>query len=190
MMTAMADIDRLGEMQLDVLKRIGVAIEENLQDLEIARKSGRLATIAWLTRNLLELGVWTAFCANSEENAKQFVLDSARDLHDALDIPDGIFSDEFSFRAARCESLASAEKDGFETLDDRYSAVSKIARALGKGDEFKYFNKLLSKFAHPTALTVIYQEGHSIEALKAKFYGVGSSLGEGALKLIQAKLAN
>ena len=97
--------DRLGNMQSDVLHRLHSAVEHTLQDLENAMKTGRVSTVAWLVRNLLELAIWTAQCAQSEENSKQFVLDAARDVHDALNVPDRIFAEDFSFRDARTDSL-------------------------------------------------------------------------------------
>ena len=151
----MADIDKLTNVRSDLLRRFHAAIEENLQDLEGAMENGRIAPISWLTRNLLELSIWSAYCAQSEDNSKEFVLDSGRGVHDALNVPDGILSTNFSFRAAREEAIKKTQEDGFETLGESFTTVAAVAKKLGQGDTFKYWNKIFSKFAHPTALSII-----------------------------------
>lgn len=79
------------------------------------------------------------------------------------------------------ESLAKfvrfAESKGIKELKDDFKSVSSAAKELGREDEFKAMNKLLSKFAHPTAwavhvvdlvhlergyLTMILQDGVSL----------------------------
>jgi hypothetical protein len=105
----MPDIDKLGNFQPDVLGRLNFAIRENMQDLEVAAGSGRLSTVAWLTRNLLELAIWTSYCARSRNNAKEFVLDAARDAHEAMNVPDGLFSKDSSFQAVRQRAIESAQ---------------------------------------------------------------------------------
>jgi hypothetical protein len=184
----MADIDKLKDMQSDVLKRLQIAVEENLRDLDEAMRTGRTRTVAWLTRNLLELAVWTSHCAESEANSKEFVLDAARDVHDAMDLPDGMFSTTDSFQAERRAAIEKTQQDGFETLDERYRAVSKIAKELGKGLEFQNLNKLLSKFAHPTALSVINNHAAANDTLKHKFHRIGASIGAHTLDLIRASI--
>ena len=131
----------------------------------------------------MELGVWAEHC-QSEKNAKEFVLDAKRDVNDVLKVPDGIFSNTYSFMAARTESIQQDKAMGFETLDSKYKTVSDAARELGKGEPFRVTNKLLSKYAHPTALQVVYNGGEAEEILKEKFYDLGMALSKGALSLL------
>jgi hypothetical protein len=183
-----ADIDKLQNMRADVLHRLHATVEDNLRDLEDAAKNGRMSTVAWLARNLLELLVWSSFCAVSEDNSKHFVLDAVRDVHDAMNVPDDLLSTTFNFRAARAEAIEKATEDGFETLDESYTAVSKIAKQAGKGEEFKHINKLLSKFAHPTALSVIERESEANAKLKQKFYEMGYRFAKATLNIIEGTL--
>jgi hypothetical protein len=185
----MADTDKLKNMRADVLHMLHATVEENLRDIDEALNSGRMNTVAWLARNLLELLVWSSYCAMSEENSKQFVLDAARDVHDALNMPDGLLSKTFSFRAARAEAIEKTKHDGFETLDENYTAVGKVAKELGKGDEFRHINKLLSKFAHPTALSVIERKSEANGLLKQKFHDMGRSFAKEALRIIEGTLS-
>jgi hypothetical protein len=180
------DKDKLKDVSQDLLKAFRGAVHETLEDLELARKLGRINTVAWLTRNLLELGVWLEYCAGSADRAKEFVLDAARDAHDAVNIPDGVLGTEYSLKEAREELLQRTREDGFETLDEKYKSVYAAATELGKGEAFKYSNKLLSKFAHPTALHVVTSTSNSeaLDYLMSKFYKLGSAMGEGQLRFI------
>jgi len=184
----MSDTDRLKEMRPELVKRFRHVVNGNVDELNCAMKSGKLNAVAWLTRNLLELAIWSSYCLRSEGNAKQFVLDSARDLHDAMDVPDGILSQSFSFREARAESIANAKQDGFETLDENYKAVSAVARELGHAQEFRTLNKMLSKFAHPTALAVIFDNDQVKDRFREKFYAIGLRLAEETLKMLDGAL--
>jgi hypothetical protein len=50
-------------------------------DLVRAHEEERLSTLAWITRNLLELVVWIEFATKSDENAKRFQDDAIKDLY-------------------------------------------------------------------------------------------------------------
>ena len=184
----MADIDKLENMRLPVLDKLRDEVRQNLDEL-ISSKNGRLNSIAWLARNILELTTWSAYCAESEENSKQFVLDAVRDVNDVLNVPEGIYAADFDFRAIRQENIDKAEADGFTSLDDNFTAVINAAKKLGRGDDFKYRNKLFSKFAHPTALSVIYQSKEIEATLKSKFYAVGIRMAEGTIRYLDEAIA-
>ena len=53
---------------------------EMSSDIATAYRRNRVATVAWLTRNLLELSVWIEYCSLSEENARDFANDVVKDL--------------------------------------------------------------------------------------------------------------
>lgn len=180
------DKDRLKDVRYDLLKAFQKTVVETLEDLELANKQGRIHTVAWLTRNLLELGIWIEYCATSSDHAKEFVLDSARDAHDAMNIPDGVLATEYSLKDEREKLVQKTKDDGFETLDEKYKSVSSAAKELGKAEAFKHSNKLLSKFAHPTALHIVSSSSSSpaTEYLMSKFYNLGTGLGQGELRYL------
>jgi hypothetical protein len=151
-MSTRPDTNPAANIQQDVLKRLGAVIIENQDDLENAVHTGRINAVAWLTRNLLELMIWTLYCAKSEENAQQFLLDAGRDLTDTLRTLSKIVPDPTAPKAALKEIIEWANEVGVETLEERFTAVSKAAEEIGKAGAFRDVNKLLSKFAHPTAL--------------------------------------
>jgi hypothetical protein len=156
-------------------------VELNLSELHQAHQDGRLATVAWLSRNLLELTIWSEHCAASKENAKEFLLDSARDALDSLDLPDAILHN--NLHRTRETLLANAGAGGFDIEQD-YTKVAKVAKALGRGDVFRGFNKAFSKYAHPTALAIFSEGTDAQEQLRHTFYNAGVNLASSALRII------
>lgn len=169
-------------MQPDLLKKIRQSVEQNTNELQLALIERPLNAVAWLARNLLELAIWSEYCAQSEENAKEFQLDAARDAYDALDVPDGLISKQ-SFAPVRQELIDKAKTDGFD-IEDSYTRVATAAKKLNRGGFFKHMNKTFSKFAHPTALAIVYNPNDEEPLLRQKFYAIGMDLGRIALGFI------
>jgi hypothetical protein len=65
--------------RVTVVKKLAIAINVNRTYLEAMKTQQFTAGTAWTARNILELHAWTGFCLESEENAKRFFEDSARD---------------------------------------------------------------------------------------------------------------
>ena len=184
----MTDINKLADVQPDVLRCLSERIVESLGDLDMAEANRRMSAVAWITRNLLELMVWTRWCLQSKDNAKQLVIDAGRDVTETLRTVGNISPDSKDPDAGIAIANEWAKEIGLETLEDRYTRVSKAATEVGKGAAFRDVNKLLSKFAHPTALSIVYSNSETIDTLRKKFYGVGRRLGEDTLnQIINAK---
>lgn len=105
--------------------------------------------IAWLVRNLVELKVWVEYCSVSDENALEFHEDSVRDLIE-LDKKVGGMDDETRAELGKAKAMLQTAKP-----DHQFKSVSDAATEVGLSDFFKQNNKTLSKFAHPTALSVM-----------------------------------
>src|ERR1039457_5478290 len=136
-----------------------------------------LSASAWMTRSLLELTVWVVYCVGSRDNAKRFYDDKARDAFDLLDHlklfaaladkPDTTLSDLIdTTREALVDRLPA---EGYEDIDETYQKVHHAAKQLGLGPFFKNTNKLLSKFAHPTAMMVFSFPDEDSRAQASKF---------------------
>jgi hypothetical protein len=54
-------------------------------DLNETFSAGRVDSLAQAMRNLMELNIWTQYCGLSEENAKRFFDDAARDVRDSFE---------------------------------------------------------------------------------------------------------
>ena len=124
---------------LSILKQIKAFVDLNRSELQFAYSQRPLGAVAWLARNLLEIAIWSEHCAASKENAKEFLLDSARDACDALKIPDGPWLHS-SLEPTRQRLLDHAAADGFNIEQD-YARVLSIAKNLGRGDVFRHLNK-------------------------------------------------
>jgi Family of unknown function (DUF5677) len=118
--------------------------------------------VAWRARNLLELSVWCLFCSKSKENARRLYEDAARDIL-------GLFS-AFTksgtataqdpewldlFTGAKKGLSQRATSDGIASLDGAYKQVSEAAKEAGIGEHFSLSYRMLSKFAHPTAMRIL-----------------------------------
>jgi hypothetical protein len=84
--------------------------------------------LAWRARNLLELSVWCIYCSKSMQKARRFCVDAGWDV---------------------------AAAQGTESLEHRYKSVSDAAIEIGMGNYFAARHKILSKFAHPTAMQIL-----------------------------------
>ncbi len=164
--------------QLGVLKKLKESVELNTHELNIDIKTRTINTVAWLARNLVELALWCEYCGQSKENARELLLDSARDAYDSINIPDGVVS-QASFQEVQQELLNKAETDGFD-IKKKYTDVGTVAKNLGMSIRFKYLNKMLSKFAHPTALAILSTDSNVHNLLRQKFYEIGISASRSA----------
>ena len=144
--------------QFDVLQCLTSAVVLHRNELEAAQPKGSLYAIAWLARNLLELAVWSEYCGQSKENAKEFLLDAARDSFDALK----------KEHPLRKELKGKAKEDGFD-IEKKYIRVDMAAEKTTIKDDFKHFNKQLSKWAHPTAFAVMSSK-ETEEDLRGTFF--------------------
>jgi hypothetical protein len=139
-------------MRTEVLPHILAALERNRRQLDEMRQKGDVNGTAWVSRNILELVVWAKYCRRSDENAYEFLQDVARDSMDAMNIPDEMVKPEGreGFRAAREAMLANAAEDH---IKGRYKSVSDAAKQIGF-DLFGKYNMFLSKWVHPTAVSM------------------------------------
>lgn len=136
------------------------------------------ALLAWRARNLLELSVWSAYCAKSRDNARRVYEDAGRDVRGIFDAfmkwgaATGQSSDLLDpIWAARQDLAARAlALDGIDSLDGPYKAVSDAAKECGIGEHFSLSFKLLSKFAHPTAMRILAPPDEKIEAVQRDFF--------------------
>ena len=173
------------EVQVETLARIEVAVKNELFELAHAIEHRPINAVAWISRNLLELNIWSYYCALSAENAVRFYDDHRRDALDSLDLPDGFSRDPTStLRQYRSELLEKATQQGDVGLDDAYQRVSTAAKSINFAETFKAANKLFSKFAHPTAI-YIFGGADELEGLR-DMLSRGIDYGNEALRVIQS----
>ena len=120
----------------------------------------------WAARSLLELHYFTRFVMVSPENAKRFHEDMACDYQDLLK------------RLGKNPQYAQIVASGQTVMDhlwnhhttqalktDKYLSAREIAEDLGEGTPFGDVHKFMSKFVHPTSLSIQFRKAPELHGL-------------------------
>ena len=157
-----------------------------------------VSVLAWRARNLLELSVWAMYCASSRENARRLYEDAGRDVS-------GIFNafrkwgeataqeSEWFHRGTSAQQHLSdrASSEGIASLAGQYKEVREAAREVGIGEDFGVFNKILSKFAHPTAMQIVLSRPNEAKVTVQQrewFFGLGCLFFTGAFSALEKQV--
>ena len=120
------------------------------------RKS--MGTFAWAARSILELSVWIDYCNLSNEHAKRFYHDELRDAYQLTKALESFALVQGQRSTVYKETMDAlvlhAQKLGMSDPYDDFKRVSDASAEVGRKDEYAAMNKMLSKFAHPTAYAV------------------------------------
>jgi Family of unknown function (DUF5677) len=127
-------------------------------DLGETYRARRLDSLAQAMRNLMELNIWTQYCGASEQNAKQFYDDAARDMKEILESLQKIYTeankepqDQLTRMMADFRTAAETEFN-VESFDGDYTRLNNAAGKVGKQSIHSSLYKIASKLAHPTSL--------------------------------------
>jgi hypothetical protein len=145
--------------------------------------------VAWLSRNILELLIWIRYCAKSPELAQKFLTDSIRDIIETLEVGTKLASNPEQIAGAKDILVKMAKEDGYEDLDEQFTFVWAAAREVEAAEQFKIYNKLLSKFAHPTAMLVFANRKDSDEQVKKNFYALAMFCAAHGERIVDEALA-
>jgi len=162
-----------------------------------SEKAEDTALLAWRARNQLELSVWATYCARSRDNARRLYEDAGRDVRDTFEA-----FVRWSTHTAQADDwldpLAAAKQDlserawllgGIQSLDGPYKRISEAAKECGFGDHFALSYKMLSKFAHPTAMRMLASPDEKRESLQRDcLYGLGCLFFTGAFHALEGQL--
>lgn len=156
------------------------SIEHYRELLQRAKRRGRLDYVAWITRNLLELRVWAEYCGKSTENAYDFYCDAVRDLVDMLR-KFGDPSPELEVQLQKAKAFIGDLKP-----HHKFKHVDRVAEELGIEDFYEKNWKVLSKYVHPTAMSIFARFRGKAEARARKeFFNLGKEIGNDALRLLK-----
>jgi hypothetical protein len=159
-------------------------------------KRDEASLLAWRARNLLELSVWCLYCSKSKENARRLYEDAGRDVLGLF----GAFTkwgaataqgpDWLGLFAGAKQNLSQrAASDGIASLDGPYKQVSDAAKEAGIGEHFSLSYRMLSKFAHPTAMRILAPPDEANAALqKDCFFSQGCLFFTGAFVAVEDQL--
>lgn len=97
--------------------------------------------LAWRARNLLELSVWSLFCAKDRPHARRLYEDAGRDvlgIYSAFEKRGTATAKEADFLAlfstAKRELSSRAAADGIASLDGEFKRVNEAAEEIGIGE--------------------------------------------------------
>lgn len=164
--------------------------------LNYEEKQDKTSLLAWRARNLLELSVWSIYCSQSRENARHLYEDAGRDVL-------GLFSAFTKWGTATAQDpewldlLTGAKQrlsqqavsDGIASLDGPFTEVRDAAVDVGIGEHFRLSYRMLSKFAHPTAMQILGLPDEAKEAiLNDMFFSQGCLFFTGAFQAVERQL--
>jgi hypothetical protein len=151
-----------GELFTDLCFRVFYEYSELKEAYAEPPPKDDLALLSWRARNLLELSVWATFCAGDRNKARQFFEDLGRDASSLLksfqtwgkatNQAPGWFQKGAD---ARDELVKAALVRGVASIDGKFTEVADAAGEIGIAGDFRIMNRLLSKFAHPTAMLIL-----------------------------------
>lgn len=151
--------------------------------------------LAWRARNLLELSVWATYFVTSRENARRLYEDAGRDILDLVSAFEkwgqatAQPADWLGPLASGKQDLSQrAAADGIETLEGTYKRVADAAKECGMSDHFAVSFKMLSKFAHPTAMQILGAPDEGRQALQRDcFFSQGCLFFTGAFVALESE---
>lgn len=152
------DIASLEPWHSELIRKLIANIGKNCQELLRSLDQEWLSETAWIARNLLELWIWANFCAASREHARRFYEDALRDMKGLCDSLNNAAEARGGLNVINADTAlaeVASTKLGILELDAKFLNVAEAAKAVGLDDWYGPRNRILSKFAHPTAGLVI-----------------------------------
>jgi hypothetical protein len=143
----------------EIVRELVDAAIKNFHELRRGNVSGSLNLIAWASRNLLELSVFTKYVLKSGGNARRFgddrlidgseLIIALRDLERYFDPAAPTHALDDALR--RMEAQKAAEN----VTATRHLDTSALAKEVGMEQEFRSMNRVSSKLVHPTAWSTL-----------------------------------
>jgi hypothetical protein len=184
---------------LQTLSGLSFLIMTDYNLLKEANEDQRRYTVsrlAWHARNLLELAVWANYCKGGIPNVRRLYEDAGRDVTDMYSAfqkwaettaQDADFISRFAH--AKQDLTQRAAVEGIEELDASYTRVRAVAKEIGMGDHFSVVFKLLSKWAHPTAMQMLgVASEDQIRLQREYFFSMGCLHFTGAFTAVESML--
>jgi hypothetical protein len=177
-------------LRVRVLLALSNAILLNTTELANTKQNAPISRVAWLARNSLELLIWTEYCAISPDNCKRFYLDALRDWIDVAKNVTTIINETQDLRTlvgnSAINCTATFDFGIPEKPQQSFIRIRDAAKETGKLSYYAFINKVLSKFIHPTALSVFLPMSNEERArLRSGFAHLGIEMAKEADEKIQ-----
>lgn len=135
---------------------LGLASEAQMSVVEMLEgdNARQITRVAWGARNLLEIYYWTRYVLRSPADAKRFHEDMICDYREMMRRLEGVAGMEPLIKVSKAAIAKLAPT--FERITDssKHLVISEIAKEFGEEKLFAMTNQLLSKYVHPTSLSV------------------------------------
>jgi hypothetical protein len=160
---------------------VEIASENLIHSMELmgGLQAASISRCAWAVRNLLELHYFTRYIVASPQNARRFYEDMACDYQSLLS--------RFKKSAVNAPVVAAA-KATFDQVwphigstitgtSAQYLSTRDIAISFGEEEVYGDTHKLLSKFVHPTSLSIQFRKlPELVTAMRQSIIEIGVSL--------------
>jgi hypothetical protein len=160
----------------DQIARFLRIFAETSSDIATAYRRNRAATVAWLTRNLLELSIWIEYCTSTEENALSFRNDAFKDLYGIARAWDQL--DLLNSRRARDLLLENVDQlfDPTEAKEQVDSIIEEFERIVSELSDAEAFltDDQVSTMAEATGVVTL-RDNHLNVAEVARSIGRGDA---------------
>lgn len=186
----------------DMIHHFAGEVGLNILRMDLLRKhrEHNLPTLAYVVRNLLELHVWISYCCKSETNARHFYEDRWRDgvglqkairtLMNAVPAVPNASEIDAALRSFESTLHNTAVTAGITSISQDYKRVAAAADEIGFKKAFVSFNTLLSKYAHPTSMTVLtFIQGEANDRIFSQFFFLGIAFAQTGYKTINEYIA-
>jgi|ERR1035437_4606740 hypothetical protein len=124
--------------------------------------TNNIAKCAWAGRNLLELHYFTRYVIQSPEKAKRFKEDMVCDFQDLLKRwgKNPLYAQALTQHQLMADSAWSAMTEARK--GDKFLSSHDIAGDLGEQVPYGDLHKYLSKFVHPTSLSIQFRKAEQV----------------------------
>ncbi|HEV8414606.1 MAG TPA: hypothetical protein VGQ49_13505 [Bryobacteraceae bacterium] len=148
-----------------IFKGLLIETRDGFTNAVEAWKAKDYRRLAWATRSLVELKLWTKYVIASKENAlainREYDVDGSNLwalLKPVLNTDAGqqLFSQVFSMPVLEMTTKIQQHLESVGlTGDEDFMRMAQVAKEVGLTAEYKYTNSILSKFVHATGLSIL-----------------------------------
>jgi hypothetical protein len=125
------------------------AIQKHTNRMNQIARHGDIQQVAWHARNLLELMIYSKFCADRRENALRFFVDTLRDIIDM----NRKYGEQMTEEYYKTIELAKKRLKVDEPAH-KFTSLEEAAKRTGLKKLYEHDIKPLHKFVHASALSV------------------------------------
>ena len=166
-----------------VYRQLEENIKKHTDRMSTIARRGDIQQVAWHARNLLELMIYSKFCAKNRENALRFYKDALRDIIDM----NRKHGDELGPEYHETMEIVKKHLNIDDGSAHKFIRIEDAAKQVALDTLYEHDKKPLHKFVHTSALAVAATTIMGDPKLfRAEFVRIGNSYSEDALKYLKS----